>query len=53
MLDGKIYVTGGDESFDEDDPPLSSTEVYDPAAGAWHAGTLLSIARGFSCSVPL
>jgi N-acetylneuraminic acid mutarotase len=50
VLDGRIYVVGGHTNCDPTDScfeaPLTSLEIYDPAADRWTAGPPMSDARG-------
>lgn len=44
LPDGRVMVTGGlDVDFSK--PPLASTEIFDPATGAWAVQSSLSFAR--------
>lgn len=48
LADGRVLIVGGEGSR-ENDAPLASAEVFDPASGRWSsAGTLAGARRGFT-----
>ena len=46
LASGAVLVVGGsNENYHYDDRPLSSTEIYDPASGAWSRAADLGVGR--------
>jgi N-acetylneuraminic acid mutarotase len=45
LADGRVFVAGGWSAMTNDDVSKASTEIYDPAANRWAAGSPLVTAR--------
>jgi hypothetical protein len=46
VLDGRVYVVGGQHGHYEEDQQVKAVEVYDPSAGTWTPVAGLPVARG-------